>query len=231
MLCSLTIVRYPKYCGWAGFLSMALFHFPLRCNKAISFYKLMGCGKNGSFDIHPDLRQWAILAVYKTAPINLTQYGKFIEWWWRFFKCERINYLLQPLEGHGKWDGSEPFGNLPKQSAHDGLIAVLTRATININRLKNFWQHVAGVSQKMYEADGFITSVGIGEMPWIKQATFSIWKDKNSMQQFAYQLKQHVEVIKKTREENWYSEELFVRFSIIATSGTLHGDNPAKQYV
>ena len=65
MLCSLTIVRYPKWWGFFGIFSMALFRLPLWLNKEISFYKLMGCGKNGTFDIHPDWQQWCILIVYK----------------------------------------------------------------------------------------------------------------------------------------------------------------------
>ena len=61
--CILTIVRYPKYSGFAGLLSMALFRLPLLFNKDITFWKLLGCGKNGTFDIHPDWRQYAVLAV------------------------------------------------------------------------------------------------------------------------------------------------------------------------
>jgi heme-degrading monooxygenase HmoA len=63
-------------------------------------------------------------------------------------------------------------------------------------------------------------------MPWIKQATFSIWQSKAAMKQFAYQMKEHAEVIRKTRQDNWYSEEMFIRFKILASFGSLHGKNP-----
>jgi hypothetical protein len=33
-------------------------------------------------------------------------------------------------------------------------------------------------------------------------------------------------VIKKTRNEDWYSEELFARFKIISGTGTLNGIDP-----
>jgi len=236
-------VRYPKYFGFAGFLSMALFRLPLMLNKKISFWKLLGCGKNGTFDIHPDWNQWAVLTVNgewsmanKTNSNNYTLqiinykliYGSFINWWWKFFNCEVYSIILEPLEGHGAWDGKKVFDEFPKQTNHEGMIAVLTRATIRLKRLKKFWKHVNGVAAKMQAANGFITSVGIGEMPWIKQVTFSVWESKEAMKAFAYKTQQHTEVIQKTRNENWYSEEMFVRFKPIASFGSLNGNDPLK---
>jgi heme-degrading monooxygenase HmoA len=123
--------------------------------------------------------------------------------------------LLNPIEGHGTWDGKKCFGNLPKQTDYAGKIAVLTRATIRLSRLTNFWQHVNPVAEKMATSEGFIKSVGIGEIPWIKQATFSIWESKEQMKNFAYKMKEHAVVVKKTHQEKWYSEEMFVRFEIL----------------
>jgi hypothetical protein len=39
------------------------------------------------------------------------------------------------------------------------------------------------------------------------------------MKAFAYGMREHAEVISKTRNENWYREELFVRFCIISVKG------------
>ena len=80
----------------------------------------------------------------------------------------------------------------------------------------------------MAGAEGLITSIRIGEVPFIKQATFSIWESKESMKKFAYQMHQHQEVIKKTKKENWYSEDMFVRFIPLHTSGTINGATPFK---
>lgn len=226
----LTIVRYPKWTAWAGFLSMAYFRLPLFFNKKAVFYKLLGCGKNGTFDKVPDLRQWAVLIVTNENNINNYKhlYGRFISGWWKFFGCSQWTLVLEPIEGHGTWDGKEAFGTLPRTSDYNGLIAVLTRATIRPNRLKDFWKHVDGVARHMSSADGFITSLGIGEVPWIKQATFSIWKDKESLKNFAYKMHEHTEVIRKTRQEKWYSEDMFVRFKIIASHGSINSINPLE---
>lgn len=226
MLTRLTIVRYPPWLGWVGFLSMAIFRFPLWLRNDITFWKLMGCGRNGSFDKTPDWRQWALLEVL---PDRSTPVSGFLNSWWHFFGCEKWELWLQPIEGHGLWDGKEVFGSLPKQTDYAGQIAVLTRATIRISQLSRFWQHVDAVAQRMSTAKGFITSVGIGEVPWIKQATFSIWDSKEDMRSFAYRLQEHADVVRKTKQEKWYSEELFVRFQIIDSKGSLRGNDPIKR--
>lgn len=237
MICQLIVVRYPKWLGWAGFLSMAVFRLPLLFNKQIRFWKLMGCGRNGTFDKTPDWRQWAVLLVrseelgvrnYSSTPDSPLLTPDFLSSWWKCFGCEKWELLLEPIEGHGTWDGQQCFGELPKQTDYAGLIGILTRATIRVSKLGSFWRNVDGVASQMAGADGFITSLGIGEVPWLKQATFSIWQSREQMKQFAYQMKQHAEVIRKTRKENWYSEDMFVRFRIISSQGTLNGKDPLQ---
>ncbi len=237
MQVTLTIIRYPKGRTYFALLAMALHRLPLWFNTNISFFKLMGCGKNGTFDKHPDWQQWGIFAVRKQSlNINIVEeagltrqlYGSFIHNWIRFFKCETWTIFLEPIEGHGSWDGKQPFGPLAKNTTYNGSIAILTRATIRISKLKAFWQNVNGVAVQMAGANGLITSIGIGEMPFIKQATFSIWQSREAMKQFAYQMQQHTEVIKKTRQDRWYSEDMFVRFIPLKTVGTINGSDPLE---
>lgn len=234
MTTSLTIVRYPAWAIPFAFFAMMLHRFALYFNKKISFYKLMGSGKNGSFDKTPDLRQWAIMAVNaKVVPVQgscgeiTTQlYGKFISSWYKIFSCEVFHIFLEPVQSHGTWDAKSPFAYCNTSLEDDERMATLTRATIRLNKLKYFWQNVAPAATAMLTAPGFITSFGIGEIPWIKQATFSIWESKAAMQQFAYGSKVHAEIIKKTRAQKWYSEDMFVRFKILGSVGTLRGKNP-----
>src|SRR3989339_24249 len=224
MIATLSIVRYPHFLGWAGFLSMAFFRLPLWMSKKTKFYKLMGCGRNGTFDKTPDWRQWALLTI--STKDNAGFRPSFISTWWKFFGVEIWELQLDPIEGHGTWDGKTVFGDLPKQSSYEGAIGILTRATIRPSQLGRFWSHVDAIAQQMAGADGFITSVGIGEVPWIKQATFSIWESKEQMRQFAYKMKEHAEVVKKTHQEKWYSEDMFVRFKPLKSTGSLNGKLP-----
>lgn len=193
----------------------------------------MGCGKNGTFDKTPDLRQWAILTVYNGSSNNNALFppslNGWVRTWLRLFGKETFTIYLKPILGHGTWDGKQAFGTLNQEKLPAGSVATLTRATIRLKKLKYFWRNVAPVASQMAGAKGFVCSFGIGEIPWIKQATFSIWETEADMKNFAYQMKAHADVIKMTRQQDWYSEDMFVRFSIIGSSGTLKGSNPLAQ--
>lgn len=223
----LTITQYRTWAIPFAFLSMVLFRLPLMLNKKIRFWRLMGSGKNGTFDKVPDLKQWAILSVFSMKHVYDIQqkiyhepmlkwcYGRFVAGWIWLFCKNAYSYLLHPVEGRGTWDGKEVFGPLARETEFYGTVAVLTRATIRVGKLKRFWEHVPQTAAEMAVADGFITSYGVGEWPWVKQATFSIWKSKDHMKQFAYKSMVHRDVIRKTHAEDWYSEEMFVRFRMV----------------
>ena len=222
LLASLTIIRYPKKFTFFALVAMALHRLPLWTNKKIRFWKLLGCGKGGGFSKKPDWQQWAILVVREEEDSQDTQqnllktmYGKFIAGWYTWWNCETYTFLLEPVSGHGCWDSHEPLGTLPFKKDHTGKVAVLTRATIRLNKLLRFWEHVKDTADSLQSANGLLYTVSIGEVPFIKQATFSIWNSIDDMNAYAYSTL-HKEVIRKTREEKWYREELFVRFKILS---------------
>jgi hypothetical protein len=228
MIFSLTIVRYRKPLVPFALLAMAVHRLPLMFRQGCSFWKLLGCGHNGTFDLQPDWQQWGLLAVWDEREDFDKFYKKsFVSKWWRLLAYERWTVLCEPLQSHGKWDGKEPFGKA-NITDYDGPIAVLTRATINLNRLKNFWSHVDEASEMLTTSPGYITSVGIGEAPVYRQATFSVWESLDAVKGYAYRSPKHAEVIQKTRLENWYKEELFARFKPLETWGTINGKNPLK---
>jgi heme-degrading monooxygenase HmoA len=205
-------------------LAMAIHRIPLAFNKKCSFWKLMGCGRNGTFNLSPDWQQWALLAVWKCK--EDFENSSFIQAWWNMFTYEKWTIFADPIASHGKWDNKEPFGRPAGKNPGNEPIGVLTRATIRLNKLRGFWSNVQPVANLMASSPGYITSVGIGEAPFFRQATFSIWEDLESMKAFAYGSKEHSEVIRKTRQEDWYSEELFARFQIISSEGSLNGVSP-----
>ena len=78
-----------------------------------------------------------------------------------------------------------------------------------------FWRSVPKASNAIKSAKGVSWFKGIGEVPFIQQATFSIWKNLESVTNFAYKDMNHAEIVKKTRKRRWYKEDLFSRFEII----------------
>ncbi len=238
MTAILTLTRYKSRYIFFALTAMGIFRPFLYFNRRSGFFRLLGCGKNGTFDLHPDWNQYGIFTVNDSddyskillkdnyASWKKWYYGKFITFWWAVFGAETWTIILQPVTAHGKWGGREIFKNPDNVAVKDGVIAVLTRASIRPSKAVAFWKNVAPVEHEMRKTEGLQFSVGIGEMPVFRQATFSIWTNLESMKSFAYQLSTHREVIRKTREEHWYSEELFARFIPLQSAGTINGINP-----
>ncbi len=79
----------------------------------------------------------------------------------------------------------------------------------------NFWNSVPKASNAIKNAKGVLWFKGIGELPFIQQATFSIWENLESVTNFAYKDLNHSEIVKKTKKRKWYKEDLSSRFVII----------------
>ena len=64
---------------------------------------------------------------------------------------------------------------------------------------------------------GLILAKGVGEFPLTEQATCRLWESAAHIDDFAYKSKEHSPMIKKTRQYNWYKEEMFVRMKVLRT--------------
>ena len=232
----LTVINYPRYFFLPGLFSMAIFRIVLWRQKRHSFLKLMGSGFNGSFDIQPEWHQWVIFSFTDQPPVtfepaNVKQtlrqlYGKFIARWCEILNCECCVITCEIKDGHGTWDGRSFVKKTASPKDDEALMAVLTRATIRMSKLFPFWKSVRPVNDKMKGTEGLIYSIGIGEAPFTRQATFSVWQSKKHMQSFAYSLPEHRDVIERTRKEKWYAEEMFLRLAPIHVLGTVKGRQP-----
>ena len=181
----------------------------------LNFFKLLGSGNGNGFSIMPDFGVYGLLCVwdsYKHAEQALLETSVLRSMHKR--STHQLNVFLQPIKSKGSWDDLNPFhseGVYEKGSP----IAVLTRAKINFKKLGSFWKYVPKVSSKLKVFNKDIAfKKGIGELPLVQQATFSIWRNREQMTNYAYRNPSHVEMIRKTRELGWYSEEMFVEFKL-----------------
>jgi len=226
MIAALTITKFRTRYILFGFLGMAILRMPMWLNKNCRFWKLMGSGKDAQVDLAPDFKHWAVLTTWNDkADCHKFYKQSFVIKWFRFFGSEEFTILLKPLSSHGLWSGKQPFIIDKDDDLQNKRVAVITRAAIHYKRLKEFRSNIKRAAVEMRKADGFILSAGIGENPFFDQATFSIWEDIESMKQYAYKSFDHSDVIKLTRARKWYSEELFARFEIIETQGSLNGQS------
>jgi heme-degrading monooxygenase HmoA len=178
----------------------------------VAFWKLCGTGAGGDFRLAPDLARWLVFLVWRTPQARED-----------FFLSAAYHLLtsrsasvwrvdITPVEGKGSWDGDALFAYSREQL--EGPVAVLTRASIAPSKIIDFWRHVPAVRKAMGDLPGLQMRIGFGELPIIRQATFSIWDSVPAFQDFAYRKPEHRKVIELTRTRKWYSEEMFARFRV-----------------
>jgi spheroidene monooxygenase len=191
----------------------------------IQFFKLCGSGTGEGFTPRPNTEVWAILAGWddeaaaRRATASAPVFAR-----WRARAAEAWTVFLSPYQSRGKWAGGEPFR--PEGGPPEGPVAALTRATIRPGMLLRFWGRVPGISAVIGADPNVLFKIGIGEVPWLHQVTFSIWPDTAGMAAFARGDGPHGRAIRAVREEGWFSEELYARFRVLGDAGTWHGTSP-----
>ena len=141
---------------------------------------------------------------------------------WNDDADEQLTVTMQPLVTRGKWSGRDPFA-VPDTKAGPGPIAAITRARIKPRMWTKFWSSVPPVSLDLHSDPGVVFTLGIGEAPVGLQGTFSIWRGAKAISDFAYRRPAHAEVVRRTHELNWYSEEMFTRFQVHSIKGKYNG--------
>ena len=205
---------------------MAKGHKLLLDIEGMKFYKLMGSGSGLGFNFNPDWSVYALLQIWDSEDLFKAYHesGQLVSQY-QDHTSEMITILMKSIKSHGLWAGSNPFEMNDSLDADNPFISVITRATIKTSKLIKFWRYVPTSQKPIRDAEGLIFTKGIGEVPIKQMATFSIWENKESLNAFAYQSKEHLKAIKMTRELGWYSEELFSRFQPYKTIGSFAGIN------
>ncbi|WP_026351286.1 hypothetical protein [Hymenobacter aerophilus] len=220
MLTTLSIITLlPDQRRW-GFAQMGTAQQPLRRVAGLKFAKLLGSGATNGFGALPNLRRYGLMAVWESEAAAETFFAQHPLW--QQFR-ERTTAIwtahLTPIKAHGLWDGVNPFDYASETAAPDEPVLVLTRASIRLLKTPRFWRYVAPVSATIADAPGVRAAIGLGELPIVRQATVSLWNSARQMQDYAYRNEKHKEVIRLTRQEDWYSEEMFARFRVLSTEG------------
>ena len=226
VITSVSFFKFKKNRFWA-FKQMGIAPFLLKQVKGLQFYKFLGTGGGTGFSLMPDFSTYAFLGVWD----NEAAFQNFCDNDLIFDAYRNKSHhlrtlILRPIHSHGKWSGKNPFQNdlAPKHDAKKSKVVVITRATLNWNRLISFWKAVPQASKAIENAEGVFYYKGIGEWPFVQQATISIWDSFEAVQKFAYKSNDHAEIVKRTRQKKWYKEDLFSRFILLSDSDKIYAN-------
>jgi hypothetical protein len=208
--------------------SMAADRRRLRRTPGVRFAKLLGVTRGRTFTVRDfDATRWGLLAAWATRSAATAFEGSGIASRWRHIATEHWRADLVPLSATGRWSRREPFGR-PDKTGWDGPIAALTRARIAPRRVLRFWRAVPPVAADLRDRPGLRLAIGVGEAPLGVQGTFSVWDSSDALSDFAYGRTPHQTAIRRTNQERWYAEQLFARFAVLGSVGTLAGENPLQ---
>jgi len=226
----------PGHRRW-GLAQMGTSLGPLKQVQGLRFFKLLGSGAANGFGVWPNLDRYGLMAVWEDAAAAEAFFERNSLWaGYQHRSAEQWALQLAPIKAQGLWDGQNPFAAplAPAASpdaaaslaAASAPVAVLTRASIRWRKVPRFWQFVEPTSAGLAAAAGVRAAIGLGELPLVRQATFSVWESARAMQDYAYKDARHREVIQLTHREKWYGEEMFARFRVLSSTGTLDGRDP-----
>jgi hypothetical protein len=213
---------------------MAVDRLTLRSTSGLRFFKLLGTGDGTTFDVRDaDPHTWGLLTVWDDeAARRAFATSSSVLRAWHALSAEQWRADLV-LMSKGSWSGADPFrpsvasGSASRGSLRpDGPVAAITRARLRPRLATTFWRAVPPVTAELRRAPGLLLSLGIGEAPIGLQGTFSAWRDAGALREFAYVTAAHRRAIADTSRTGWYAEDLFARFAVERSTGTLWGGDP-----
>ena len=199
-----------------------LSRFTLANVPGLKFSKMLGCGYDGGFGLRPSLTRQGLFLVFDDLEHarQFLNHSVVIQRYQKHCK-ELLTVYLKPYSVKGTWSGMSlvPTDNAP---AADHAIATLTRASIRPSRMASFWRLAPATHDALFAAKGCSLAIGVGEAPFVRQATISLWENTAAMNAYAQQ-GAHLTAIKAAYKEDYFSESMFVRFIAQDIKGVYKG--------
>ncbi len=224
---SLSLFRFDTVSAklWA-WNQMLLARRPLSRVPDIGFHKLLGTGTREGFYPYPNFSVLAILADWPSLEVGRTRFMEApVFQRYRAKAREDWTVFLGPIRSRGAWAGRAPFAVNHAGAGVDDVdrsVAVITRATIRPRHVLDFWRQVPDIARSTADRDGLVFQLGLAEIPWLHQMTFTIWRDTEALDAFAFR-GFHGSAIGCVRAGGWFSEALFARFRVLHVEGRWEG--------
>ncbi len=187
----------------------------------LRFARVLGSGRGGGFGLAPGFDHQGLMCFFddEDSARSFAAQAPLMRAYRRHSR-ESLCALLRATSCRGSWGGASLAVTAPAQS--DLPMAALTRASIRLRHAARFWRHAPATHDGIARAKGCRLAVGLGEAPLLRQATFSLWDNAQSMEAYA-RSGAHLAAIQGAHQQGWFSESMFVRFAPIEIVGEWHG--------
>lgn len=190
----------------------------------LHFWRLLGTGHGDDTGPGADLHRSALFAVWDDEAA-LDAFVATMQPRWNA-AVESWHVRLRAVGGHGRWRDVDVLDGMEPARHASGPVAIVTRAAVRPGSWRSFRGAGPEVDRELHASDGLLAVLGIGEAPVGRLGTFSLWRDIEAARAFARRQPHHLEVVRRTRAERWYREELFARFEPYASTGSWDGHDP-----
>ena len=216
-----------QYRSWAWFKLMQGSGPLFKTFRGLRFAKVMGSGEGGGFGLRPSATHQGLILVFDSfdqAVDCLTSKEVNL---YRERTRELWQGVLRVNSCRGSWDEQSWLSQdlaidpIPKDKMVP-YTASLTRASIRATKAVQFWRFAPQAQQDLQEAQGCELAIGLGEAPLVRQCTFSIWRDAQSLVNYAHQ-GAHLKAIKAAQSHQFFNESMFVRMDILHMHGQWMG--------
>lgn len=215
---------------------------PYKDVPGLTMVKVMGSGHGGGFSLRPSATHQGLICTFSHLDLAL----RFLEGpavqSYRSRARECWTGVMSVQSAKGLWDkqawqasSPESLGSRSEtenesqsqsqsqsEAAPRAPFAVLTRASIVPTKAVAFWRYAPAAQADLGHAKGCLLAMGLGEAPLVRQCTFSLWQDTDSMLQYARQ-GAHQVAIAAAYKHHFFSESLFVRMQVLHMAGVWMG--------
>ena len=218
----IVLANFAETARARAFAHLAFSRYLLPFTPGLTFVKVLGSGRDGGFGLAPSATHQGVFCAFRddvAADAFLASRSHVLESY-REHARELFTAKLRAYASRGLWSGRAPL----EVTTHvdNGPIASLTRASIRVDRARAFWRHAPPSQDALRGVSGCLLSAGLGELPLLRQATFTVWESAQAMDAYA-RSGAHLAAIKAAYDGRYFSESLFARFVPSSMSGSWGG--------
>ena len=213
----------PKHRLW-GYARFVIGRFAMRHVPGLVMSKVMGSGDGGGFGLKPSSSRQALFCLFTDEDSADTFLKSTIAQAYAQRAQEFCSAKLRAYSCRGAWSGQSIAVTASPPDSGSGPMATLTRASIRPMSARRFWRMQPASEVSLNEASGCLMATGVGEAPFFRQATVSLWANTAAMEAYA-RTGAHLAAIRAAHEGAFLSESMFARFVPLQLAGRWRGQS------